>query len=288
MRQVLIWLQGFQSKSDESVLGKAHLRGAHELFSPLLNSSSPITYHDALILEGYIMHTTNNCLFQPDSTLPMDHITEALERLQQSLEGVGMALDWRSCPWIGFLGKDLVDIIYKVSWLTRKQNLDETDLQALDELDTRLSNWVAPAYHDDALTPTNHNLRPKRLALLARIYWSACSYLTITLIHHHRPVHSQENDLLLDIRPLITEALDLLDELTNYTDTINNHLWAVLVIGTAVSDLDAREEIKNLLSQFERTFGVETVKRAERFLDKAWTVDDGIFGHKGVLGGMFF
>ncbi|KAG9949026.1 hypothetical protein KCU85_g4522, partial [Aureobasidium melanogenum] len=147
--------EGFQSKDEESALGKAHLRGAHELFIPAVKEKSPISYHEILVLEAYIMHTTNNHLFQPDSQLPITHITEALETFTSALKRLNMECNWRSSPWIGFGGPELADMAYRVSWLTHKTYLDDKDHQEVEDLIT---------YHQSALL-----YLPERIGAHARI-----------------------------------------------------------------------------------------------------------------------
>jgi hypothetical protein len=81
-----------------------------------VTDKTPMSYHEVLVLEAYIMHTTNNHLFQPDSQLPITHISEALETLTSALERLNMDCNWRNSPWIGFAGPELADLVYRVSF----------------------------------------------------------------------------------------------------------------------------------------------------------------------------
>ncbi|THX58483.1 hypothetical protein D6D08_09058 [Aureobasidium pullulans] len=280
--------EGFQSRSDESALGKAHLRGAHELFNPRVKDKSPMSYHEALVLEGYIMHTTNNYLFQPDSQLPLDHITKAAETLVSALEQLGLSCNWRHSPWIGFGGPELADLVFRASWLAHKTSLNTDDRQQVENIITRLSSWTAPACFEESLT-THLDLPPKRLVLLAKAYWCACSYLITHLSHH------DGNPVVSDDTAFVTETLELLDQLTEYEQTINNHLWPLIVVGTAATSLKSQEHIRSLLPQFNQALGPGSVKRAERFLEVAWRVDHNgemygrkIFKDRDALYQMFF
>lgn len=281
-------LQGFQSKDEESALGKAHLRGAHELFTPAVRDRSPISYHEALVLEAYIMHTANNHLFQPGSPLPITHITEALETFTSALEQLNMECTWRSSPWIGFSGPELADIAYRVSWLTHKLHLDDKDHREVEHLIARLSSWTSPACQEES-NLTELDLPPKRLVLLARAYWCACSYLATHL--------AQERSLNLpfDANTFVEETLQLLDQLIEYEHTINNHLWPLVVVGTAATDPSTQQHISSLLSQFHLGLGPASLRRAERFLAVAWKTDSGgtmygrkIFKDREALYQMFF
>ncbi|CAD0093166.1 unnamed protein product, partial [Aureobasidium vineae] len=280
--------EGFQSKDEESALGKAHLRGAHELFIPTVNDQSPMGYHDVLVLEAYIMHTANNHLFQPDSQLPITHITEALGTLTSALNQLKMDCNWRSSPWIGIGGPELADMTYRVSWLTHKPFLDDTDHQEVEEITARLSSWTAPACQEESLS-THLDLPPKRLVLLARAYWCACSYLATHL--------AQEQSCVLPFGAdaFVTEVLQLLDQLIEHEHTINNHLWPLVVIGTAATDPATREHIRSLLPQFHQGLGPASLRRAERFLAVAWKTDSQgmmygrkIFKNREALYQMFF
>ncbi|KAI4731059.1 hypothetical protein E4T49_01293 [Aureobasidium sp. EXF-10728] len=280
--------EGFQSKDEESALGKAHLRGAHELFIPTVKDQCPMGYHDVLVLEAYIMHTANNHLFQPDSQLPITHITEALGTLTSALNQLKMDCNWRSSPWIGFGGPELADMAYRVSWLTHKPFLNDQDNKEVEELISRLSSWTAPACQEESLS-THLDLPPKRLVLLARAYWCACSYLATHL--------AQEQNCILpfDADAFVTEIIQLLNQLIEHEHTINNHLWPLVVIGTAATDPATQEHIRSLLPQFHQGLGPASLRRAERFLAVAWETDSQgmmygrkIFKNREALYQMFF
>ncbi|KAH0030668.1 hypothetical protein KCU78_g3009, partial [Aureobasidium melanogenum] len=280
--------EGFQSKDEESALGKAHLRGAHELFVPAVKDRSPISYHEILVLEAYIMHTANNHLFQPDSQLSITHITEALGTFTSALKQLNMQCNWRSSPWIGFGGPELADMAYRVSWLTHKPYLDDTDHQEVNDLIARLSSWTAPACQEESAS-SHLDLPPKRLALLARAYWCACSYLAAHL------AQEQNCSLPFDADTFVLETLQLLDQLIDYEHTINNHLWPLVVVGTAATDRITQEHIRSLLPQFQEGLGPASLRRAERFLAVAWKTDSQgfiygrkIFKDKEALYQMFF
>ncbi|TIA24144.1 hypothetical protein D6C81_02637 [Aureobasidium pullulans] len=252
--------EGFQSRSDESVLGKAHLRGAHELFNLRVKDRSPMSYHEAL----------------------------AAETLVSALGQLGLSCNWRHSPWIGFGGPELADLVFRASWLAHKTSLNTDDRQQVENIITRLSSWTAPACFEESLT-THLVLPPKRLVLLAKAYWCACSYLITHLSHH------DGNPVVSDDTAFVTETLELLDQLTEYEQTINNHLWPLIVVGTAATSLESQEHIRSLLPQFNQALGPGSVKRAERFLEVAWRVDHNgemygrkIFKDRDALYQMFF
>jgi hypothetical protein len=247
-----------------------------------------VTYHDILVLEAYIMHTTNNHLFQPDSQLSIAHISEALGQLTSALQQLNMECNWRSCPWIGFSGPELADLVYRVSFFTHKPELDIKDHQEIEVIIARLSTWTAPACQEDSFS-TTLDLPPKRLVLLAQAYWCACSHLATQL--------AQEESLTMsfDGNAFITETLKLVDQLVDYKHTINNHLWPLLVVGTSASDPATQEHIISLLPQFQQGLGPASLRRAERFLRVAWKTDSlgsmygrKIFKDREALYQMFF
>jgi hypothetical protein len=253
-----------------------------------VTDKAPMSYHEVLVLEAYIMHTTNNHLFQPDSELPITHISGALETLTSALERLNMECNWRNSPWIGFAGPELADLVYRVSFLTHKACLEVTDHQEVEEIIARLSSWVAPACQEESLS-TQLDLPPKRLVLLARAYWCACSHLATQL--------AQEEHIMLsfDTNAFVTETLQLVDQLVEYEHTINNHLWPLLVTGTAASDPATQEHIISLLPQFHQGLGPASLRRAERFLRVAWRIDSQglmygrkIFKDREALYQMFF
>ncbi|KAI5205506.1 hypothetical protein E4T38_04140 [Aureobasidium subglaciale] len=281
--------EGFSSKSEESALGKAHLSGAHMLFNPTVKEKSPMSYHDVLVLEAYIMHTTNNYLFQPDSQLPITHMEEAMETFKSAMGQLDMDCNWRNSPWIGFGGLDLVDMIYRTSWLTHKTYLDTADRRELQDIVARLSSWTAPACREES-TSTHLDLPPKRLVILARAYWCACSYLATNLM-----LQEEIEDLPLDNNAFMIQTLELLDQLIEFECTINNYLWPLVVVGTAASDQVTQDHLRSLLPQFNQALGKESAKRAERFLATAWKRDLSgemygmrIFRDKEALHHMFF
>ncbi|KAI5210697.1 hypothetical protein E4T39_00056 [Aureobasidium subglaciale] len=280
--------EGFQSKDEESALGKAHLSGARELFIYTVQDRSPMSYHDALVLEAYIVHTTHNYLFQPDSRLPITHMEEALETLKTAMGRLNMDCNWRNSPWIGFGGLDLADMIYRVSWLTHKPDLDNDDQEQVQNIIARLSSWTAPACREESLA-TDLDLPPRRLVTLAQAYWCACSFLATHL------VQEETNTLPLDSSAFVAETLELLDQLVKYEHTINNHLWPLVVVGTAASTIEIQDHIRSLLPQFKQALGSESIKRAERFLATAWKIDNHgemygrrIFHDREALHRMFF
>jgi hypothetical protein len=247
-----------------------------------------MTYHEILVLEAYIMHTINNHLFQPDSQLSITHISEALGQLTSALEQLNMECNWRSCPWIGFGGPELADLVYRVSFFTHKPELDIKDHQEVEGIIARLSTWTAPACQEESLS-MSLDLPPKRLVLLAQAYWCACSHLATQL--------AQEESLTMsfDGNAFVTETLKLVDQLVEYEHTINNHLWPLLVVGTAASDLATQEHIISLLPKFQQGLGPASLRRAERFLRVAWKADSQgsmygrkIFKDREALYQMFF
>jgi hypothetical protein len=229
-----------------------------------------MSYHEILVLEAYIMHTANNHLFQPDSQLSITHISEALETLTSSLKHLELECNWRSSPWIGFGGPELADLVYRVSFFTNKPKL------------------TAPACQEES--PLTHlDLSPKRLVLLARAYWCACSHLATQIVQEESLVST------FDTNAFITETLQLLDQLIEYEHTINNHLWPLLVVGTAAIDPTTQEHIISLLPQFHQGLGPASLKRAETFLRVAWKTDSQglmygrkIFKDREALYQMFF
>ncbi|KAI5236366.1 hypothetical protein E4T43_08664 [Aureobasidium subglaciale] len=282
-------MNGFSSKSEESALGKAHLSGAHMLFNPTVKERSPMSYHDALVLEAYVMHTTNNYLFQPDSQLPITHMEEALETFKSAMDQLDMDCNWRNSPWIGFGGLELVDMIFRTSWLTHKTYLDTADRRELQDIIDRLSSWTAPACREES-TLTHLDLPPRRLVILARAYWCACSYLATDLM-----LQEEIEDLPLDSNAFMIQTLELLDQLIEFECTINNYLWPLVVVGTAASDQSTQDHIRSLLPQFNQALGNESAKRAEKFLATAWKSDISgetygmrIFHDKEALHHMFF
>lgn len=247
-----------------------------------------MSHHDVLVLEGYIMHTANNHLFQPDSQLPITHISEALATLTSALDQLGMECNWRNSPWIGFGGPELADLVYRVSFFTHKRSLDIEAHQEVEDIIARLSSWTAPACQEES--PSTHlDLPPKRLVLLAQAYWCACSHLATQLAQEDSSV------LSIDTSAFVTETLQLLDQLIEYEHTINNHLWPLLVVGTAATDLAIQEHIISLLPQFHQGLGPASLRRAEKFLRIAWKIDSQglmygrkIFKDKEALYQMFF
>lgn len=234
------------------------------------------------------MHTANNHLFQPDSQLPITHIAEALETFTSALEQLNMECSWRSSPWIGFGGPELAELVYRVSWLTHKPYLNDKDHGEVEDLIARLSLWTAPACQEESASP-HLDLPPKRLALLARAYWCACSYLAANL------AQEQNCSLPFDADTFVIETLQLLDQLVEYEHTINNHLWPLVVVGTAARDSVTQEHIRSLLPQFQAGLGPASLRRAERFLVVAWKTDaqgliygTRIFQDKEALYQMFF
>jgi hypothetical protein len=247
-----------------------------------------MSYHEILVLEAYIMHTANNHLFQPDSQLPITHISEALKTLTSSLEHLELECNWRSSPWIGFGGPELADLVYRVSSFTHKPYLNDRDHLEVEDIIARLSSWTAPACQEES--PLTHlDLPPKRLVLLARAYWCACSHLATQIVQEESLVSS------FDTNAFVTETLQLLDQLIEFEHTINNHLWPLLVVGTAATDLTTQEHIISLLPQFHQGLGPASLKRAETFLRVAWKTDSQgfmygrkIFKDREALYQMFF
>jgi hypothetical protein len=249
------------------------------------------------------MHTTNNSLFQPDQKLPLSHVTEALQTLTCALEKLDMTCNWRNSPWIGYMGLELVDVTYKISLLTHKTSLNDEDNERVREILSTLSAWTAPACQEDYLAASTHSLQdldlpPRRSVLLARAYWCACSYLATTL---HNQIDNVENDndnsdTKINTNAFVTETIALLTQLTQYGHATNNQLWPLVVIGTAATTLPLQTQITALLPRFNQSLGLESIKRAERFLAVAWKIDEvsgqmygrRIFRDRDALYHMFF
>ncbi|KAF2151558.1 hypothetical protein K461DRAFT_279058 [Myriangium duriaei CBS 260.36] len=248
----------------------AHLSGAHALFQRHLHASSPVSVHSTLLLEGYITHTTNNCLFQPlvFEKLPFHYVQNLLQSFRGSLAQLRLSYDEENCPWLGVYGLDIIGYVYKLSWLTKRMPLDSRMYAEaktiLNDINTD-SSLEDPNF--DCVVATSHPKSEKWewIYHTRQVFRQACTCLAATLVQDDGldVTSDNENRLLLGAK--------LLNHLTDRMSPDPLLLWPLVVIGSLASLGHTRDICIEIIGRHELVYSSATVLHITNFWHSTWS-----------------
>lgn len=235
---------------------QSHIPGAHLVFRDSIRNDPPETYHRLNMMAGYILRTAVNGLCDDNVDLPFDHIDVACEVMTKI--GAPMGDPTEICPWSGFIGFPITDLIYKISWMVTKYPDCDTDdarrfLLEHSNLDREV--WVSWNWHPGG--PVQLQMRQMRLAHLI-----ACELLLL--------IWSSTSSA--DIAACAGEGVDLIEKmLREYVPHVLLP-WPMAILGCGCPR-DRRASYGALIDSIRQEMIPATGARIMTLLNRAWSKD---------------
>lgn len=216
-----------------SHLARSHLSGALCMFGA--EPEVPNSEHDTLLLEAYLIRVATNCLLQQDihQNLPLDYMSKLLGAHRLALARDSLSVTPQNCPWLGAFGAELMDVIYRASWLIKNCPLPEGKDVGMAEVWERCTHNIEALANDNTATGNTKNAHERC------IYFLACQALLATLIPD-----PQCSVQMLDSS--IAEGLKRLEAMTRASCENNTMFWPLIIFG-ALSDEDWHRESCDLI-----------------------------------------
>ena len=246
--------QSFSVEYGNVELATAHLHAAHRIFAVSLIRDVPPTRHDLLLLEAYILRTALNCLPEAGTPLPLDYMSFLLRHFKSGLSEFRLEFSVGDCPWIGYLGNDLLDKMYRLSWLAHKLPLRSERLAEGIAISRFFAEWTEPsAYYADAedCARSEYHIQARRLL---RAHVIACRLLSRMVLA------SDANMEVLQEYEKLNESVALLDKVCERVEMTASVLWPLLIFSMLISTQFELETCQMIASRAVRCAGPGVVK----------------------------
>ncbi|KAF2211255.1 hypothetical protein CERZMDRAFT_98567 [Cercospora zeae-maydis SCOH1-5] len=236
-----------------------HLNAMHHLFDERKSVFRLKTFHSCMLYEAYITRTVDNYLFQPDSTLALDHVTRSIDYHEENLRTLGFTKELMTSPWVELWGRKFTDLVYQLSWLAHQSPFNQTNTERLQAIAAQLSS------KELIMGGSLHGIDADALKYYtdARLaYWHACSFFVEAMLDGclRCPASTFQQDH-------VRAGMELMDQLT-MKDHVNAHLtWPLVVLGFGVDDVHQLKAHKEMLGRLALSAGEESVHRAKQMVD---------------------
>lgn len=228
------------------------------MYQQTLAQREPSTFHEAQSMEAYTTRTAVNCLFQPDTSLPFDYVAQLLEAHQDALGGLGLELSPENSARIYLLGPELVNTVYKLSWLNRRRPLRGNLLVEGVKCIRALASW-GPL----EMIVADPNTELGRNALAVLTYRCVCLSLADDIVNEDLPRDQRDQKAFI----VGTQALD---SVTSRGEAEAVFSWPLIVIGAQAVGPESQSLFSDMITRLWTTASAGTVGRIERFWESAW------------------
>ncbi|KAF7190556.1 hypothetical protein HII31_07715 [Pseudocercospora fuligena] len=235
-------------------LATAHLHAAHRIFAVSLMRDVAPSRHDLLLLEAYILRTALNCLPEAGTPLPLDYMSFLLRHFKSGLTEHKLEFNVGDCPWIGYLGDDLLDKMYRLSWLAHKLPLRSERLAEGIAISRFFGEWTEPtAYYADAedWARSEYHIQARRLLKAHLIACRLMSKLVLAPDANMEVLQEHEN---------LNKGVALLDQVCQRVEMTASVLWPLLIFSMLISTPFELETCQMIASRAVRCAGPGVVK----------------------------
>lgn len=225
------------------------------------------------MLEGYTSRTAVNCLFQPDMSLPFDYLAQLLGAHQDALGRLYLDLNPENSARLCFLGPELVNTVYKLSWLNRRRPLRGNLLVEGVKCIRALASWgPLESFEADPSTEQGRN------ALAVLTFRCACLTLADDIVNEDLPRNQRDQKAL----SIGTQALD---RVTSRGEAEAIFSWPLIVIGAQAVDKESQSLFSEMITRLRTMASDGTISRIERFWHTAWrtNMNRSVFSNTGLL-----
>lgn len=246
-----------------SNLARSHLSGAHHMFQLAKNDPNvPASEHDALLFEAYILRTANNCLLQQDihKQLPFDYLHDLNLMHQRSLAHMSLQMIPRHCPWLAVPGPRLIDLLYRISWLTGYYPLSED--MSREAINIWHQLYADEKFQDESEEKIGDYL-PER-----GIWRSACQALLSSLL-----LNMSAESVVAEHHTAISEGSQALEVLTQIPSEDYSLLWPLIVLGALSASGKQRTTCLAVAERYRATVPGRIINSILAFWDQAWATE---------------
>ncbi|KAM0722371.1 hypothetical protein Q7P37_001812 [Cladosporium fusiforme] len=247
-----------------SQLARSHLQGAHRMFQLAKNYPGlPASEHDTLLFEAYIMRTATNCLLQQDihQVLPFDHIRHMASMHQRALDRLNLEMSPLSSPWLAATTIDLVDAMYKASWLNAHMPLSKAQIvEALSIWD-----FLITAREESSQDPDPSQYDTDKA--MGSVYLCACQVLLgLSLPDEYYDMADKEATIDMGIRDM---------DLLTRSSTLDTSLqWPLIILGSLATTQDHQRICREIAARFNPKVPQQTVDSILSFWKKTHQLEN--------------
>lgn len=239
-------------------LASSHLQAAHQMYQQTLAQREALTFHEAQSMEAYTIRTAINCLFQPDVNLPFDYVAQLLGAHQDALGRLSLEVNPHNSARIYILGSDMINNVYKLSWLNRRRPLRGNLLVEGVKCIRALASW-GPLELIDA----DPNIEQGRNTLAVLTYRCACLSLADDIVNEDLPRNQRDTKAM-------SVGMQALDRVTSRGVAEAVFSWPLIILGAQAVGPETQTQLADMLARLRTTASAGTVSRIERFWNSCW------------------
>ncbi|CAK4031727.1 Hypothetical predicted protein [Lecanosticta acicola] len=257
LKATILMLHLFEAhgpSESRSAFSTLHLNAAHQVFRRTLSMRLPASIHELMLLEAYTLRVATNCLFEPTSDLPLDYVLRLTRAYQSASSAFGLTIAWRTTPWVFPIGFELIDHVYRLSWLARRLPLNKR--QILEAFS--ISRVVASPPTDT--WAVSYSDAPWYISVVGNLFKYACSCLVSIIL-------ASSNQVAPNVDKSIIEGLAALEKLTEQRGVHPGLPWALAILGCAVSTRTDLNRCRSIGARLHGPAGGEVVARVLVLID---------------------
>jgi hypothetical protein len=249
------------------LLARSHLMAAHHMFQATIGQPGvPQDDHDGLLFEAYIIRTATNCLFQQDihKQLPFNYVENLSAMHSNALKRRSLEMSPLNCPWLSNFGPDMMDMIFKTSWIYARGLSGEPGRPEAIEVWHKLEKITAAG---GAMLP--YATRDSDYKITRRIWSTACRALLWPLVpaehsRHASPDH--EAIMSFGLRDMGAMSQAWADDMTMF--------WPLVILAALSRSFNNQSIASEMVMRFRTPVSAHTVDHVRTFLTEAWDTTD--------------
>ena len=247
-------------------LARSHLFAAHHMFqNAVAQPVLPLNDHDTLLFEAYIIRTATNCLFQQDihKQLPFDYVEILSTIHHDALQFRSLEMNPSNCPWLGNFGYQVMDMVYKTSWIFAQGVSAKCSGRKAVEV------WQSLDQMEENDGHQQHAVRACDLKIIQRIYGTACRALLRPLVPPNSSGHAApDHEALVSfgLRDIGAMPQAWADDMTMF--------WPLIVLGALSRSFNNQNLCLGMVNRFRTPVSAHTAEHVTSFLADAWESAD--------------
>lgn len=245
------------------LLARSHLVAAHHMFQATIGQPGvPHDDHDGLLFEAYIIRTATNCLFQQDihKQLPFNYVENLSAMHSDALKRRSLEMSPLSCPWLSNFGPEMMDMVFKTSWIYAQGLSTNPGCQQAIEVWQNL----------EKMTETGNGILPFAVResdykITRRIWSTACRALLWPLVPAERSPHaSPDHEAIISfgLRDMGAMPQAWADDMTMF--------WPLVILAALSRSFNNQSIASEMVVRFRTPVSAHTVDHVRSFLNEAW------------------
>jgi len=248
------------------LLARSHLTAAHHMFQATIGRPGlPENDHDGLLFEAYIIRTATNCLFQQDihRQLPYNYVENLSAMHSDALKRRSLEMSPLNCPWLSNFGPEMMDMVFKTSWIYAQGLSADSDCQEAVEIWHNLDKMA------EAGGVLPHAVRESDYKITRRIWSTACRALLWPLVPAERSRHaSPDHEAIMSfgLRDMGAMPQAWADDMTMF--------WPLVILAALSRSFNNQSIASEMVTRFRTPVSAHTVDNVRSFLTEAWEATD--------------